>query len=224
MRERQPIVRSGRAAVRREPTPAGTPATVAELRGLADAELVENGPVVGAPSEYPLHADDDRWRSELKARGLHSDLVPCEAGAVIQPEVLRDAVGETPSRAPVRELGEGALPTLSAANIGRARELRRAFAAAADGAEVGEKLLEDLVAMEAGVALSLLDAEAMAVALLHRALPTDPVLALKVAQVAREIEGMASAVRRRMQGGLSAAANLRAQRRLLDLQRGSNGK
>lgn len=114
--------------------------------------------------------------------------------------------------------------TIATGNLARAGELRQAFASAADGSKVGEKLLEDFVGMEAGIALALLDTEAAAVALIQKTLPVDPALALKLAQVAKEVEALSSAVHRRMQNGLAAAANLRAQRHLVAMQRGSHGK
>jgi hypothetical protein len=114
--------------------------------------------------------------------------------------------------------------SLPQANLDRARELRMAFENARDGTEVGERLLQDLAGTETAIALSLLDAEAAGIALLHGTL-IDPnaELALKVAEVLREIVALSSAVRRRTEGALNAAANLRVQRALL-VQRGSNGK
>jgi hypothetical protein len=108
-------------------------------------------------------------------------------------------------------------------SVQAARELRQAFANAGDDTNVGEKLLEDLVAMESAVAMSLIDTEAQTVVLLQRTL-TNPALMLEVGKMAKEAVGLSTAIRRRMQGALGAAAGLRAQRRLLKIPRASHGK
>ena len=106
---------------------------------------------------------------------------------------------------------------LSRQNLERAEAVRRKFDAA-DPMEVGERLLQDLVAAEVGVAFQLVDVEAGLVALLSRTI-ADPAMALAVARTFREAAALSSAVRRRMENCLAAAATLRAQRLLAGTRR-----
>lgn len=112
--------------------------------------------------------------------------------------------------------------TLSAANIVRAQEVLGEFDVAEEPSEVGERLLHELVAGELAVARELQDIEGAMAALLGRTV-TDPALSAAVAKSFREAVALSNAVRRRMEGSLSAAAGLRAQRLLLTAQRGRIG-
>jgi hypothetical protein len=107
---------------------------------------------------------------------------------------------------------------LSAPSLERARDVREAFRQSSDG-EPAESLLEELIAGEVAVAHQLQDTEAAATVLLARVV-ADPELALHVAKVTREIVSLNTAVRRRIEGSLSAVATLRASRLLLAAQRG----
>jgi hypothetical protein len=109
-------------------------------------------------------------------------------------------------------------------NIVYAQRLRQTFAAAGDDSDAGERLLEDFVATESSIAVSLLDAEATAVLLLQHTMTTNPELALQVAHVAKEVFALGSALRRRTQGALASAASLRTQRLLLQPQSRQHGK
>ena len=175
-------------------------ASLSELHGVAGLELVEN--IASVPAAGAASADTS---------GFESD------GTSVQGERSMETLAGGP-RLSVADL------TLASGNVTRAAELRHAFASTADGSAVGEKLLQDFVGMETALALSLIDTEGAAIALLQRALTSEPTLALPLAKLAREIESLSAALRRRMQGGLAAAANLRAQRRLLAIPRASDGK
>jgi len=194
------------------------PPSLTSLEGVAGLELIELE-TVASPNATECGAF-----GELELAPGVDELVPYGAGELGGDAPLSEMRTRPDVRHPVRSPSPVANLTLAKPNIQRAQELRQAFASAADGAAVGEKLLEDLVAMEVGVALSLLDTEAAAVALLQQTLPVDPALALKIVAVAKEVEALSSAVHRRMQNGLAAAANLRAQRHLVSMQRGSHGK
>ena len=112
--------------------------------------------------------------------------------------------------------------TLSAPNLRRAHEVRVAFEAADDDGDIGERLLEELVSGEVGVALELQNIEGALASLLGKTV-TDPRLALEVAKVFRETAGLSSAVRRRIENSLGAVATLRAQRILMSAQRARLG-
>jgi hypothetical protein len=83
------------------------------------------------------------------------------------------------------------------------------------GADVAEQILEQLVSGEVPVALELENIEGALVALLQRTV-VEPHLFLKVAESFRETVATSAAIRRRIQNSLSAAAGLRAQRRMLN--------
>ncbi len=112
--------------------------------------------------------------------------------------------------------------TLSPANICRATQIRGTFRSSGDDADVGERLLEELVAGETAVAMQLQDVEAALASLLSRTV-TDPRLAMAVAKVMRETVGLSGAVRRRMENSLASVATLKAQRVLMAAQRGRLG-
>ena len=111
--------------------------------------------------------------------------------------------------------------TLAPANLERGARARTDFDASGDG-EVGERLLEELVANEVPIALQLQDVEGALATLLSRSI-TLPEVSLQALKVLRETVLTSNAVRRRIENSLGAAANLRAQRRFLATHRGRNG-
>ena len=112
--------------------------------------------------------------------------------------------------------------TLAPVNLQRGHELRVAFEQADEDADVGGRLLQELVAGETAIALELQDVEAGLVSLLGKAI-ADPALALAVTKTLREVVGVGNAIRRRMENSLGAAENLKAQRRFMYAQRGRTG-
>jgi hypothetical protein len=112
-----------------------------------------------------------------------------------------------------------ALPERS---VARAVEAKGAFDRAGIESDVGERLLEELVSGELAVALELQNTEGALIALLQKAV-TDPALATAVAKLTREVVGLSSAVRRRIEGSLGAVAGLRAQRAFLASHRARTG-
>lgn len=125
-----------------------------------------------------------------------------------------DAEGES-----TREREPGVVASVTMLAVSHQVRMRRAKAELARGAGTndGERLLHELVASEVGVALQLVDVEAGLASLLSKTV-ADPKLAIEVAKVFRETVALSAAVRRRMEGCLSAAATLRAQRILLNLR------
>ena len=112
--------------------------------------------------------------------------------------------------------------TLSDRNLKRGGQVRASFEAAGDAGEVGERLLEELVAGEVAVALELSDVEATLAAML-RSVQSNPEVTLVVLKTLKEAVSLSDAIRRRMQNSLAAAATLRTQRQLVAAQRGRLG-
>ncbi len=112
--------------------------------------------------------------------------------------------------------------TLAPANLRRAQEIGGTFRQSGEDSDVGERLLEELVAGETAVAMQLMDVEAALASLLSRTV-TDPKLAMEIAKVMRETVGLSGAVRRRMENSLASVATLKAQRVLMAAQRGRLG-
>jgi hypothetical protein len=178
----------------------------------------------GAPREPRSERELQEFAQAARAEG--------EAERAVDLQSWEDALGlrrsgpgaKSPGKSPYdAKVGDAAARlTLPERYIVRITKLRQEFAQAGDGSTVGERLLEDLVAMDAGVALALIDEEARTVALLQKAGPTDPAPALKMTELAEKIGGLSAAVRARMQTSLAAAAGLRARRQAL--KRGANGK
>ena len=108
--------------------------------------------------------------------------------------------------------------TLAPANLRRAQEIGGTFRQSGEDSDVGERLLEELVAGETAVAMQLMDVEAALASLLSRTV-TDPKLAMEIAKVMRETVGLSGAVRRRMENSLASVATLKAQRVLMNAQR-----
>lgn len=107
-------------------------------------------------------------------------------------------------------------------SLDRARQVRASFARAGDDSDAAERLLLDLVGGETVIVLQLQDVESALAVLLSRTV-TDPRTALEVAKVLREAVALSSAVRRRVENSLNAAATLKAQRVLLASQRARLG-
>jgi len=122
------------------------------------------------------------------------------------------------------ELTAKVLPklVLSPANLARGQQVRQAFEASGTDSDVGERLLEELVAAEVPVALELQRIEGALTAFLGEAM-LESEAALQVAKVLKETVGLSNAIRSRMQNALSAAANLRAHRKFLAAHRGRVG-
>lgn len=122
------------------------------------------------------------------------------------------------------ELTAKVLPklVLSPANIARGKHVREAFETSSTDSDVGERLLEELVAAEVPVALELQRIEGALTAFLGEAM-LESAAALQVLKVLKETVGLSGAIRTRMQNCLSAAANLRAHRRFLAQHRGRVG-
>jgi hypothetical protein len=112
--------------------------------------------------------------------------------------------------------------TLSAVNLERGQQIRKAFEDSGSDADVAERLLEELTAGEVPIALQLQDIEASLVVMLGRAI-LDPEAAMHLAKLLRETMALSGAIRTRMQNALGAAANLRAQRKFLAAHRGRIG-
>jgi hypothetical protein len=201
-----------------------------DLRALAQAEVVE----MGEPAERqePGDAGGTGGALALDADDLDAAVEAYRTGDMDRLQAIRERLdtGATNStktadalQSPRAEAGAASKLTLSDASLDRATEWRAAFAKGQDNANLGARLLEDFAALETAAGLSLLDAEAAAVAMLHRTI-NNPTLALKVLAMAKEIEALSSALRRRTQGALAAAAGLRAQSKLLALQGRQDGK
>ncbi len=112
--------------------------------------------------------------------------------------------------------------TLSPANIRRATEIGGTFRNSGNDAKIGERLLEELVSGEVGIALELRDIEGALASLVGKTV-TDPTLVIAVMKALREVIAANGSVRGRMERSLAAAANLRAQRRFLRAQHGRLG-
>lgn len=104
----------------------------------------------------------------------------------------------------------------------RGGEARRALDEAAPAAAADERILHELVAKQLPIALMLHDLEEQLAARLGVVID-DPKLALVVAKILHETVAMASAMSKRIQGTLSTAAALRAQRRFLVLHGRASG-
>jgi hypothetical protein len=128
---------------------------------------------------------------------------------------------ETEDDAITRSMNAISTLTLAPANLERGVRARTDFEAGDDG-EVGERLLEELVANEVPIALQLQDVEGALATLLSRSI-TLPEVSLQALKVLRETVHVSNAVRRRIENSLGAAANLRAQRRFLATHRGRSG-
>lgn len=157
----------------------------------------------------------------LRTAGAAKAGLRAEAAAAVVD--AREPITDEATLSVVRKEGAGApvvasVEMLAPAHQRRALEARLAFAAAGTSTDAGERLLQELVAGEVGVALQLVDVEAGLASLLAKTI-ADPRLATEVAKVFRETVALSGAVRRRMEGCLSAAATLRAQRLLLTMQR-----
>jgi len=122
------------------------------------------------------------------------------------------------------ELTAKVLPklVLSPQNLARGKQVRDAFDASGTDSDVGERLLEELVAAEVPVALELQRIEGALTAFLGEAM-LESEAALQVVKVLKETVGLSGAIRTRMQNCLSAAANLRAHRKFLAAHRGRVG-
>ena len=160
------------------------------------AELVDNDLIVPRPSPQEEELQDDAVALER-----------------------RQLQGEEQA-----ELAAAAIPRLrlSAVNLARGQQVRKAFEDRDDDGDEGERLLEELTAAEVPIALQLQDIEGALTAMLGKAV-LEPEAALQVARVLKETVALSGAVRTRMQNCLSAAANLRAQRKFLALHRGRVG-
>ena len=112
--------------------------------------------------------------------------------------------------------------TLNPVNLQRAREIGGTFHKSGDDAKIGERLLEELVSGEVGIALELRDIEGALASLVGKTV-TDPTLVIAVMKALREVIAANGSVRGRMERSLAAAANLRAQRRFLRAQHGRLG-
>jgi hypothetical protein len=122
------------------------------------------------------------------------------------------------------ELTAKVLPklVLSPANLARGQQVRQAFEASGTDSDVGERLLEELVAAEVPVALELQRIEGALTAFLGEAM-LESEAALQVVKVLKETVGLSNAVRTRMSNALAAAANLRAHRNFLKEHRRPSG-
>jgi hypothetical protein len=110
------------------------------------------------------------------------------------------------------------LPSISKASLALVGEARQTFRQSSDG-DPAERILEDLVAGEVGLGHELQNLEGVATGLLVRTID-DPLLALQIIKVAREVFALSTALRRRTENTFAAIAGLRAQRVLLAGQRG----
>jgi hypothetical protein len=111
--------------------------------------------------------------------------------------------------------------TLAIASVSseRANAHAQALLGLAPDTAPDERVLLDLVAAELPLAFELRRLETQLAARVGLLLE-NPTLAVAVAKVLRDVANLSGAVARRVQGSLGVAANLRAQRRLLAVQRG----
>ena len=123
--------------------------------------------------------------------------------------------------APTEEMSRSPEPSLAApgfrlpdAYLAEAKKLRASFEAAEVDAAPGERLIEELIAGETAIARSLADSEAALASILQHCL-TNPKLAVEVTKTLREVSGLSTAIRRRIEHSLRAVADLRAQRKFL---------
>ena len=180
-------------------------------------------------------------RTHESATSVHDGSAPRASGydlgqvTLVDDETLAEAAPTDPSAGADEELLElersGRSPahpgdaianlTLSEPNLRRAHEVCAEFDAAEDLSVVGEKVLCELVGGEVAVAMQLRDIEAAMAALLSKTI-TDPEMTVAVCKGLKETIGLSTAIRRRMENSLSAAASLKAQRILLTAQRGQD--
>ena len=172
-------------------------------------------------------SDEHKSATELPMPTLVGDDVYAPASPCGEPQLLTHEEAAELERleraaADARAADAVSRLTLSRVNLKRGHEVRVAFDQADDDAEVGGHLLQELVAGETAIALELQDVEAGLVSLLSKTI-IDPTLAVAVTKTLREVVGVSSAIRRRMENSLGAAENLKAQRRFLSAQRGRFG-
>ncbi len=114
---------------------------------------------------------------------------------------------------PERRIGPPRLP-LDESLAAKGDQARRALDSASPEAAPDERILHELVAKQLPIVLLLHELEEQLAIRIKLSLD-DPRLAFAVAKVLRETVMMASAMSKRVQGTLSTAASLRAQRRFL---------
>jgi hypothetical protein len=140
----------------------------------------------------------------------------------LSPEEDERAEGGEDGKPPAAHSAIAAIDlTLTPANLARGAEVRAEFESGNDG-EVGERLLENLVAAEVPIAMQLQDIEAAVAGLLSRSL-AHPEVALHAAKLLRESVAVSNAVRLRIERSIGTIASLRAQRRFLAVNRGQRG-
>ena len=103
--------------------------------------------------------------------------------------------------------------------VERSDKAKADLAASTPGAAADERILHELAAEELGLVGALHEAEAALVAKIAAKLD-DPRSAFVLAKVARELVALSSSLGRRVEGCLTAAASLRAQRHMLAGHRG----
>jgi len=116
-----------------------------------------------------------------------------------------------PQRSP-RKLGLGPV------HLERGRAARAALEAASPDAGPGEQILFELIGHQTAIALSVLDAEGEVASRLEHFLD-DPAKLVALSRALKELTGISNSVGRRVEGALTTASSLRAQRRLWNLGR-----
>lgn len=125
-----------------------------------------------------------------------------------------------PSKA--KQTGPARLP-IPAGCVARGKDVKAALYGAYPDASVEEKIIFDFVANEMVLATSLEDSAAQLVTQFATFID-NPKLLLVVTKSLKDVMGLHAALGRRVEGGLAAAANLRAQRAFLRSHGGSGGK
>lgn len=106
---------------------------------------------------------------------------------------------------------------LGADVVNRGKAARAELERACPDASAGERILYELVGHQVSLALAVLDAQTEVAARLEHFLD-EPTKLVALSRALKELTGISNAIGRRVEGALSTASNLRAQRRIFTLQ------
>jgi hypothetical protein len=121
-------------------------------------------------------------------------------------------VEERPTRSPPRKLG------LDPVYVARGKQALAALEASAPDAGAGEQIIHELVAAQFALVLAIGDAEIEVVARLGHFV-NEPKNLVAISRALKELTTLSNAIGRRIEGALTTASTLRAQRRTWNIGR-----